>query len=307
MRHLKPTLLLAAVLALPLAAAVKNNQVGYVGGTLSIPQGALGVIDTSNGDALQFTRGDEAVSIPYAGITSMEWSDKVGRRSEAVSARTVMAAPINMFKKKPQYLTVAFREGQVNQVAIFELMEETLRPLVPALEARTGKKVEVTDSFAQVPAPPPAAAVAAAAGTAPVLPPLTAQGSMVDVSFVSKPAGAVVAFYGMPAGRTPMITKLVPGDYKVTVSAAGMQDWVQQFSVEPAKPVSLMAELKPRLEEQVTQTGNRIMLPGPAEVGTPEPAAPAAPAKKPVRRKKAAAPANEASAELPKIIVGHAK
>jgi hypothetical protein len=101
-----------------------------------------------------------------------------------------------------------------------------------------------------------------------------------------------------------MITKLVPGDYKVTVSAAGMQDWVQQFSVEPAKPVSLMAELKPRLEEQVTQTGNRIMLPGPAEVGTPEPAAPA---KKPVRRKKAAAPANEASAELPKIIVGHAK
>ena len=305
MRHVKPILAtLAAVLALPLAAAVKNNQVGYVGGTLSIPQGALGVIDTSNGEALQFNRGDEAVSIPYAGITSMEWSDKVGRRSESVSARTVMAAPINMFKKKPQYLTVAFRDGQVNQVAIFELMEETLRPLVPALEARTGKKVEVTDSFAPAAVPAP---TAPAAGTAPALPPLTAQGSMVDVSFVSKPAGAVVMFYGMPAGRTPMITKLVPGDYKVTVSAAGMQDWVQQFSVEPAKPVSLMAELKPRLEEQVVQTGNRIMLPAPQQVEAPEPAAPAAPAKKAVRRKKAAAPASEASAELPKIIVGHAK
>ena len=187
MRHSKSILVLSAVLALPLTAAVKNNQVGYVGGTLSIPQGSLGVIDTSNLQALQFTRGEEAVSIPYAGITSMEWSDKVGRRSESVSARTVMAAPINMFKKKPQYLTVAFREGQVNQVAIFELMEETLRPLVPALEARTGKKVEVTDSFAQLPAAAPAAPVTA---SAPALPAPTAQGSMVDVSFVSKPSGA---------------------------------------------------------------------------------------------------------------------
>ena len=124
MRHLKSiTLILAAALALPLAAAVKNSQVGYVGGTLSIPQGALGVIDTTDGHALQFTHGDGAVTLPYAGIISMEWSDKVGRRSETVTARTVMAAPITMFKKKPQYLTVSFREGQANQVAIFELME----------------------------------------------------------------------------------------------------------------------------------------------------------------------------------------
>jgi hypothetical protein len=193
---------------------------------------------------------------------------------------------------------VTFREGQADQVAIFELMEETAS-VVPALEARTGKKVEVTDSFAQVPAPPSAAPAAA---SAPALPPLTAQGSMVDVSFVSKPTGAVVAFYGMPAGRTPMITKLVPGDYRVTVSAVGMQDWVQQFSVEPAKPVSLMAELKPRPQEKIIETGNQIMLPGPAPVET---TTPAAPAKKPVRRKKAGAPTNEASAELPKIIVGH--
>ncbi len=302
MRHVKSiSAILAIALALPLAAAVKNNQVGYVGGTLSIPQGTLGVIDTSNGQALQFTRGDDSTSIPYAGITSMEWSDKVGRRSETVSARTVMAAPINMFKKKPQYLTVAFRDGQVNQVAIFELMEDTLRPLVPALEARTGKKVEVTDSFAAAPVAPAAAPVAAAA---PLLPAPVAQGSMVDVSFVSKPAGAVVLFYGMPAGRTPMMTKLAPGDYRVTVSAAGMQDWVQQFSVEQAKPVSLVAELKPRPVQQVIENTNQVMLPAPT-VEAPSPAA--APSKKPVRRKKAAAPANEASAELPKIIVGHAK
>ena len=220
-----------------------------------------------------------------------------------MNARTVMAAPINMFKKKPQYLTVAFQEGQVNQVAIFELMEDTLRPLVPALEARTGKKVEMSDSsvFGPAPSQAPAAPVAAAA---PVLPPAPAQGSMVDVSFVSKPAGAVVLFYGMPAGKSPMTTKLVPGDYRVTVVAAGMQDWVQQFSVEPAKPVSLMAELKPRPQPQVVETGNQIMLPGPP---VDEPSSPAAaPGKKPVRRKKTT-PANETSAELPKIIVGHAK
>jgi ribosomal protein L12E/L44/L45/RPP1/RPP2 len=127
---------------------------------------------------------------------------------------------------------------------------------------------------------------------------------MVDVSFVSKPTGAAVLFYGMPAGRTPMTTKLAPGDYRVTVSAVGMQDWVQQFSVEPAKPVSLVAELKPRPLEQVTQNGNQITLPPPPPVQTAAPAA--APAKKPARRKKGA-PANEASAEMPKIIVGHAK
>jgi len=118
----------------------------------------------------------------------MEWSDKVGRRSETVTARTMMAAPITMFKKRPQYLTVSFREGEIDQVAIFELMEETLRPLVPALEVRTGKKVEMTDSVSLPPTPSSTVAAATAVAGA------SASGSMVDVSFVSTPVGATVLF-----------------------------------------------------------------------------------------------------------------
>jgi hypothetical protein len=297
---------LTIAVSVAFAASPRNDQAAYVGGTLSIARGAMGILDVSAPKALLFTYGETSYSIPYDVITGMEWSDKLGRREKSMSAqtRTIMAAPIHLWKKKLQYLTFSFREGEGNQVAIFELAEDTIRPLVPALEARTGKKVEFEDSLA--PAAPQTAGLSATTPSAPlpVVPP-PAPSPMVDVSFVSKPTGAMVLFYGMPAGKTPMTTKLMPGDYKVTMRATGMKDWIQDFSVEPAKPVSLLAELKPQ-PVVIEASTNHVVLPGPP-TASPSDAAPATPAKKNVRRKKTTTAAAEPPAENPKILVGHVK
>jgi hypothetical protein len=305
MRHPKCVhVFLAAVLALPLLAAVRSSVVEYVGGTLNIPQGSQGALEVTNTQALLFARGSESYNIPYSAISSMEWGDHVGRRNESVNARMVMAAPFQMWKKRPQYLTLSFREGGDNQVAIFTLTEENLRVLTPALEARTGKKMEYSENIPSAPsAPAQPATVPPATMAAPASPAPASVGSMVDVSFVSKPVGAIVMFYGMPAGKTPLTTKLTPGDYKVTVSAPGMLDWTQEFSVQPAKPVSLLAELKPRPQEQVTENASRIMLPA---IPVSDNAPPPAPVKKTTRRKKTTTAANN-DAEMPKVIVGHVK
>lgn len=289
------------------AASARNDQAAYIGGTLSIARGALGIIDVSAPKALLFTYGETSYSIPYDVITGMEWSDKVGRREKSMSAqtRTIMSAPIHIWKKKLQYLTLSFREGDGNQVAIFEIAEDTIRPLVPALEARTGKKVEFEDPMAPAAAQPAGLSATTPATTLAIAPP-PAPSPMVDVSFVSKPTGAMVLFYGMPAGKTPMTTKLMPGDYKVTMRATGMKDWVQDFSVEPAKPVSLLAELKAQ-PVVIEASTNHVVLPGPAAVSPAADAAPATPAKKSVRRKKTTTASADAPAENPKILVGHVK
>ena len=297
---------LAAALTAAFAAGPRGDQAVYVGGTLSIPKGAQGVIDLSASKAFLFTYGEASSSIPYTSITGMEWGDKVGRREESMGAKTrsLMAAPIHLWKKKIQYLTLSFREGEDNQVAIFELAEDAIRPLAPALEARTGKKVEFEETLTSPPTQAPAGAAPAATSAPIVLPP--APSPMVDVSFVSKPSGALVLFYGMTAGKTPLTTKLMPGDYKVTLRASGMQDWTQDFSVEPAKPVSLLAELRPQAVVIEAST-NHVVLPGAPFAARAADQPQPAPAKKVVRRKKAAPAEDDPPAENPNIIVGHVK
>lgn len=71
----------------------------------------------------------------------------------------------------------------------------------------------------------------------------TSSNELVDVTFVSSPAGAVVSFAGAPFSRTPFVTKLQPGQYAVKMTLAGYPDWTGTVAVEAGKPSTVTAEM----------------------------------------------------------------
>jgi hypothetical protein len=66
---------------------------------------------------------------------------------------------------------------------------------------------------------------------------------LVQVQFVSKPAGAVVSFTGVPFSRAPFSTKLPPGTYAVKMTLARYADWTGTVTVEAGKPSTVVAEM----------------------------------------------------------------
>jgi hypothetical protein len=70
---------------------------------------------------------------------------------------------------------------------------------------------------------------------------------LVDIAFTSNPSGALVSMYGAPIGRTPFITRLSPGTYKVVYSVDGYTDLTQTIRVGPgySNTVHAAFELKP--------------------------------------------------------------
>jgi len=125
----------------PLFGAVRGDQVMYVGGTISsIPEKTEGKLDLSGQSMIVFTAKPGKISIPYSGITSIEYGQKAGRRLGLALA----VSPVALFsKKRKHYLSVAFQDEQGNkQGAVFELAKGVVHSVVTTLETRSGKKVE---------------------------------------------------------------------------------------------------------------------------------------------------------------------
>jgi hypothetical protein len=113
----------------------------YVGGTIrSIAEKTEGKLDLSGDSAAVFTAGSASISIPYRGITALEYGQKAGRRVGVAIA----VSPVALFsKKRKHYLSIAFTDEQGNKEgAVFELAKGIVHSVVRTLEARSGKKVE---------------------------------------------------------------------------------------------------------------------------------------------------------------------
>lgn len=65
----------------------------------------------------------------------------------------------------------------------------------------------------------------------------------VSVTFASNPPGALVSCNGMPFGRTPFMIPMLPGTYPIKFALEGDPDWDSQITVDPAKPMTLVAQL----------------------------------------------------------------
>jgi hypothetical protein len=58
---------------------------------------------------------------------------------------------------------------------------------------------------------------------------------LTPVTILSSPTGATIFVDGYPAGRTPAVVKLLPGQYKLTLKAGGFPEYSQQIIVEPGQ------------------------------------------------------------------------
>ena len=126
---------------MPVSAAVRGDQVLYVGGTITtVPEKTEGRLDTSANSLAIFTAKKGKFNIPYAGITGLEYGQKAGRRVGVALAVSPVAL---LSKKRKHYLTVSFAdEHGAKQGAVLEVGKGRIKKLVSLLETRSGKTIE---------------------------------------------------------------------------------------------------------------------------------------------------------------------
>ncbi|MBK7928592.1 MAG: hypothetical protein IPJ98_14205 [Bryobacterales bacterium] len=138
-----PALLPAAALSLSrrAPAAVRGDEVMYVGGTMQhIPDKTEGKLALDAPTGAEFNCEKGRFTIPYKGITSLEYGQKSGRRIGVAIAISPIAL---LSKKRKHFLSIGFRDDKgVGQGAVFELSKNETRTVITTFEAKSGKKVE---------------------------------------------------------------------------------------------------------------------------------------------------------------------
>ncbi len=225
---MKHTALVASLVlfGVALSGSVPNPHAIYVSGSAAVPNGTEGSLNLGDARELRFDYDGGSFKLPYERITTLEISDRPGVKSHMAVAFSWVP---KFGKKQGRLLTIAFKgDGGTGEAAIFEIWRTEYQAIAPVLEARTGKHVKQEDE--------------AATETAKAAPPESAPSvtAMVPVTISSTPVGATVSFWGQPAGKTPVVTKLLPGTYTVQISGAGT--WTGDIIVEPGKPLSVSAD-----------------------------------------------------------------
>jgi hypothetical protein len=142
---------IAIGLGLPrfIEAGVDDKSARYIGGTLAVPEGVEGKLDTSEERAVKFTaKGHAPVEIAYDRITSLEYGQKAGRRvgstiALGVTTLGIGALPMLFSKKRRHYLSIGFTDADGKaQGAVIELGKNITRGTLMVLQTRSGKEVE---------------------------------------------------------------------------------------------------------------------------------------------------------------------
>jgi hypothetical protein len=125
-------LLLAA--ALP-AVAVEGGQALYVGGTIpGLNAGVLGHIDTTSNTTLIFEHAGGKVAIPYADITSYEYSKDVAHHLGVLPA---IAVGLLKMRRHGHFFRITYQDPSgVFQTVVFEVPKGMPRVLEAVLDAR---------------------------------------------------------------------------------------------------------------------------------------------------------------------------
>lgn len=127
--------------AAPCLAAVKGEEVMYVGGTIDgLPEATEGMADIKDSSKLGFTSPGGGFEIPYSSIKSLEYGQKAGRRVGVAIVITVWAL---FSKKRKHFLTIGFDSSDGKpQGVVLEVAKGRAKTFITVIEARSGKKVE---------------------------------------------------------------------------------------------------------------------------------------------------------------------
>lgn len=129
--------------------AVGGDKALYVGGTVAgLKEKSEGKLDTTNETAAVFSvKKANVLSIPYAGITELEYGQKAGRRV----GMAIMISPLALFsKKRNHFLTVSYKDvAGKDQAAVFELGKDIVRTTLKVMETRSGRDIQYQDDEAR--------------------------------------------------------------------------------------------------------------------------------------------------------------
>ena len=123
------------------AAAVRGDEVMYVGGTLTdIPDRTEVKLDLESSTEAVFNSKKGSFRFLYANVGSLEYGQKAGRRVGVA----LVVNPLFLFsKKRRHYLTVGFKDADGQQQgAVLEVGKKHIRGVIDVLESRSGQKVE---------------------------------------------------------------------------------------------------------------------------------------------------------------------
>jgi hypothetical protein len=148
MRLLAAWIMLAGLAVAAAGAKASGNQVSYVGGTLAgVPGHSDAEIDVRNAEALSLHVKDQAISIEWDDITTIEYGQHVDRRY----VEAVLLSPLFLLaKKRSHFVTIGFTDddGQ-HQAVVLEVGKKDIRQLLVSLEAKSGRRVEYQDEEAR--------------------------------------------------------------------------------------------------------------------------------------------------------------
>jgi hypothetical protein len=135
---------LLLVMAVPVGA-VEDGQVMYTGGTVpALQAGVLGRLDTTSETVLSFEYAGNKLAIPYARIDSYRYYEQVARH-----LGVLLAIAVGLVKRRQQrhFFQIGYRdEGNLSQVAVFEVSKQMPQTLLAVLLARAPQGCKPTNA-----------------------------------------------------------------------------------------------------------------------------------------------------------------
>src|SRR5215470_12444908 len=131
--------------ALPALAIVNDGEVMYLGGTaVGVKEGATGKFDTTQAENLVFEAKEVRLQIPYANVTSFEYSRKLARHLGI--APTIAVAMVKHLQRR-HFFTIDYKDQKgVAQSAVFEVSKDMPQTLEAVLRVRAPRK-EVSGAY----------------------------------------------------------------------------------------------------------------------------------------------------------------
>ena len=140
-------ILAALVLTLAAAASEPGFRAQFVGGTVQgLALKSTARLYLTNPDTLFFACRDQ-IRIDYRKVNALEYGQNVSRRYAAA----ILISPVLLLSKsRRHYVTIGYVDAaDRQQVLVLRIEKGDIRPVLAALEARTGRRVEYQDDEAR--------------------------------------------------------------------------------------------------------------------------------------------------------------
>ena len=132
----KPWIAIAMLFAVSVCSALSRiaKRSTSAGRYQSIKAGAIGQFDLSSASQLSFQSPAGSVSIPYAAITSYEFSQEV---THHLGVAPAIAVGLIKKRQRQHFLRISYLDGNnVAQGAVFEVAKQMPRTLLAVLETK---------------------------------------------------------------------------------------------------------------------------------------------------------------------------